>query len=287
MGRAAKVVVNALVLVGGLYAAWGALLFATQRRIVFSGALRESGPPPALETGETIIPLPVDREGAVEAIYLPGAGRHARSPGPLLMFTHGNGELVDDWLPAFRSFARKGVGVVLVEFPGYGRSAGRPGEASVVRATVQAYDAVVGRPEVDGGAVVAMGRSLGGGAAAALTRRRPVAALVLQSSFTSLRPFARRYLLPGWLVRDPFDNASALAAFDGPVLVFHGRRDAVIPHRHGEALAAAAPRGRLVSWDCGHNDCPPDWEAFVDEITAFLAHHDLIGAGADGAEDRG
>jgi fermentation-respiration switch protein FrsA (DUF1100 family) len=124
---------------------------------------------------------------------------------------------------------------------------------------------------VDAERVIAYGRSLGGGAAAQLAARRPVAGLVLVSSFSSVRDFARRYLVPPGLVRDPFDTVRVLRDFEGPVLIFHGRRDATIPYRHAEALARAAPGARLVSYDCAHNDCPPDFEAHWDDVVALLA----------------
>jgi hypothetical protein len=103
-----------------------------------------------------------------------------------------------------------------------------------------------------------------------------VAALVLQSTFTSVRSFAWRYLMPPFLVRDPFDNLAAVRGFTGPVLVIHGRRDGIIPFRHGEALAAAAREGSLVPLECGHNDCPPDWSAYLDILEAFLRGEGLL-----------
>jgi hypothetical protein len=136
-----------------------------------------------------------------------------------------------------------------------------------------AYDQVRTRPDVDPARIVGYGRSLGGGAICALARERTVAALVLESTFSSVRSIAAGFGLPALLVRDPFDNLAALAAFPGPVLLVHGERDRMIPVAHAHELAAAARRPRLVVHPgCGHNDCPRPWS----ELRAFLLESGLL-----------
>src|SRR4051812_32502086 len=91
----------------------------------------------------------------VEAWLLPGA---ASGPAPLLIHAHGNGELIDFWADSFTMLRGAGIHVLLVEFPGYGRSAGAPSEPSVTAALVAAYDKVVTDPRVDARRVVGYGR---------------------------------------------------------------------------------------------------------------------------------
>lgn len=207
----------------------------------------------------------LDVEGQrVEAWLLPGA---TRGPAPLLIHAHGNGELIDFWADAFTVLRAAGIHVLLVEFPGYGRSTGTPSEASVTAALVAAYDRAIADPRVDAQRVIGYGRSLGGGAIAQLVARRPMAALVLESSFTSLTDIVRRYFVPDWLVRNRFDTRAVLATYRGPVLIIHGTTDGIIPVAHARALEAAAPRATLQLLPCGHNDCPPQWEL----VLSFLA----------------
>jgi len=250
-----------------IYLVWAILLFLAQGRMIFPGVGLQAPPGAADRVGglrRFWLPVP---GGRVEAWFLP-----PRAPGsaPALLFTHGNAELVDDWVDYMRDFPDRGVGVMLVEYPGYGRSEGVPSAVTLGAAVVAAYDTLVRQDEVDPARVVAWGRSVGGGPAALLVRERPVAALVLQSSFTSLGAFARRYLLPGFLVRHRFDVLEAVRAFDGPVLVIHGRHDRIIPYAHGRALAGAAADATLVTYECAHNDCPPSWSEHVGKVMGFL-----------------
>jgi uncharacterized protein len=165
-----------------------------------------------------------------------------------------------------------GVGALLVEYPGYGRSTGLPSERSIVEAMLAAYEWALQQPGVDPKRIVAYGRSLGGGAACALAQRKPVAALILESTFTSVRAFASGYRTPGFLVRDPFDNLATVRQFKGPLLIVHGTRDEVIPVQQARDLAAAAPQSELHLLECGHNDCDKPWPL----VEAFLRRNGLL-----------
>ncbi len=189
----------------------------------------------------------------------------------MLVFAHGNGELIDHWADAFEPARERGASVLLVEYPGYGRSEGDPSQASIGEAMRAAYDWALARGAGAGG-IVGWGRSLGGGALCGLARERTLAALVLESTFTSTRSMAARLGVPGFLVRDPFDNLSLVREFRGPLLLLHGERDEVIPARHADALSAAAPAAKLVWMPCGHNDCPRPWGPVLD----FLAENGLL-----------
>lgn len=256
-----------------VYVAYAGLTFLLQRAMIFPGrrstadAPRGAGPPPGVEQ----VWLPTVA-GRVEAWFV--AGPTAR--GPAFLFAHGNAEQIDDWPLSLSGAGALGASLLMVEYPGYGRSEGEPSEASIRDAMVAAHDWLGARPEVDPARIVAFGRSLGGGAVCTLVRRRPLAALVLQSTFTGIESFARARWLPGFLVRDRFDNLAAIERFEGPVLVIHGTRDDVIPYAHGQALAAAARNGALISYPCAHNDCPPSFDAMWHAIGQFLRTHGVM-----------
>jgi fermentation-respiration switch protein FrsA (DUF1100 family) len=59
------------------------------------------------------------------------------------------------------------------------------------------------------------------------------------------------------------------------VLVLHGNADEVVPFSHGRALHAAAPNGKMIVYEAGHNDCPPDWEVFWRDVEEFLKAHGI------------
>lgn len=252
--------------------ATGMVLTALQRSVLFPGTGMR-----APDIGDALLAqhgiqrwwLPIDG-GQVEAWYLPATA--VTAPAPAIVFAHGNGELIDMWPEALRRFNDLGHHLLLVEYPGYGRSTGDPGLETVTQGFVAAYDRLVTQPAVDANNIVGFGRSLGGGAITALARERHLSALLLASTFTSVADMAKRMFLPGFLVNDKFDNLAVVKKFAGPVLVIHGDQDELIPFRHGEKLAAAAAKGQLIAYPAGHNDCPPDWERFWQDVGVWLSH---------------
>lgn len=211
------------------------------------------------KTGGESVWLDVDGK-RVEAWFLPA--RH-NEPAPLIMNTHGNGELIDQWAERVTPLRDAGYGVLLVEYPGYGRSEGKASDKSITNTMLAAYDWALKNPRVDPARIVAHGRSMGGGAVGALAKHRPVAALVLESTYTSLAAMMRAAGVPDFMVTNRLDTMEALKTYSGPVLVLHGDGDTVIPVGHGRALASASKRARLEIQHCGHNDCPPQWDLLL------------------------
>jgi fermentation-respiration switch protein FrsA (DUF1100 family) len=257
-----------------LYLVYLSVLFIVQRRLIFPGtSLTPPEIPPAVQ--RRIEQLWVDtQDGKAECWFLPPA--HSELPAPAAIFAHGNLEFIDLWAELFIPMQDLGVGVLLVEFPGYGRSTGTPTQRSVLQALTRAYDLLTARDDVDNDRIVLIGRSLGGGAICDLAAHRPSAALILMSTFTSLRSLSWKFLAPGFLARDPFDSLPVVRDYPRPVLVVHGSRDSLIPHSHGARLAQAAPNGRLITYDADHGDCPPDWDVFWQDIETFLKAADII-----------
>ena len=193
--------------------------------------------------------------GRVEAWFFDGSNG---TPTATLVFAHGNGELIDHWRLEMEDFADLGVNVLLVEFPGYGHSDGKPSKTTLLETYTQAFDWLIEQPQVDPDRIVAWGRSIGGGVASDLALSRPVKALILQSTFSSTATLVRRgFGAPGFLLRDRYDVASAVTAFEGPVLLMHGTRDEVIPYPHAERIASVREGLEVITLDCGHNDCSP------------------------------
>ena len=263
----------------GIYLAYCTLLFVFQRQMLFPRSM-----------APTLADMPANFPG-LERIWLQLPGMRVESwllpagtrdrPAPAVILTHGNAETIDFLPEEFHLFKNRGVTLMMVEFPGYGRSEGSPSQTAISAVMEKAYDVLVNRPDVDGDRIILMGRSLGGAATCQLAVRRPSRALILISAFTSVTAFAPRYLVPPFLVRDPFDNLAVMRTYRQPVLIFHGIRDEIIPYRHGQTLAANAGDATLVSFESGHNDLltgPRFWQ----EIDAFFKRIDLFAPPPDG-----
>lgn len=258
-----------------LYLVYCGFLFMMQRQMLFPRYLIEI--PFDNESISGLEKIWIDTSfGKVETWFLPPADSRVSGPAPAVIFAHGNGELIDFWPHELKKLNRLGIGVLLVEYPGYGRSAGKPSQDSITETFTSAYDLLIARKDVDSSKIVLLGRSVGGCAVCVLASARPSAALILMSSFISVRSFASKYLVPDFLVRDPFDNLTVVRNYQEPVLVIHGKFDEVIPFSHGIALYEAARYAKMITYESGHNNCPPNWDTFWRDIETFLQDSGLI-----------
>jgi pimeloyl-ACP methyl ester carboxylesterase len=258
-----------------IYLVYAGFLFAFQRHVLFPRSQI-----PAVSSPKPDLPLEriwlTTSFGKVEAWLLPPMRAATDGPAPALVFAHGNAELIDFWVDEFSRLTSLGLAVLLVEYPGYGRSEGHPCQDTIAESFMSAYDHLIERTDVDSSRIILMGRSLGGGAVCTLAANRPCAALILMSTFTSVRALAKRFFIPGALVLDPFDNLAVVKSYEGPILVIHGNQDDLIPFHHGQKLSQAARSGRLLIYECRHNDCPPDWNQFRRDLASFLLDIKLI-----------
>lgn len=211
-------------------------------------------------------PLPPHALGAQEVFLDAADGNrihalHWPAPQgrPTLLFLHGNAQTVFDWALVRQDLAPLDCGLLLPDYPGYGKSTGRPSEASLYAAGHAAMSWLAARG-VPPSRTILFGKSLGGGVAGEIARDAPVLGVVLESTFRSIPSVARR-LIPvipvGGLFRgELYDTASKIASIPSPILIIHGTADGLIPIDEGRALydLAREPKRLWQVPGAGHND---------------------------------
>lgn len=246
-----------LFLLVGLYVVYCGLLFFFQTMLIFPASM--AGPAgEALPTADTeVIELPTD-QGTTTAWFVPapGTGKDENVPKPLVMFFHGNAELMDHQHAIVDLYQRLGVHVLMVEYRGYGHSDGTPSEAHVVADTLAVLEQVLKRDDVAEDQLILHGRSIGGGMAAQVALHRKPAALIVENTCTSVAGMALKYGAPPFLVRSPLNTRKAFELLDLPILIMHGQHDEIFPVSHAHRLADAGKRTTLVLFNATHNTLP-------------------------------
>ena len=189
---------------------------------------------------------------------LPGGRRRTagqRHAG--LLWFYGNGENIGAIWDIVVAWQPPGVGVLVMDYPGYGASGGGTTEPGLYEAADLAYQTLAGRSDIDPARIFVYGRSLGTAVATHTAATHPVAGVVLESPFTNAREMSRQHygLFPRFILRLRLDNLGNIAHVHCPVLVFHGTADLLVPPRMGEAVARAAPGPVELVWieGAGHN----------------------------------
>ena len=191
----------------------------------------------------------------------------------LVFFLHGNAGNLETWATGLDFYRRVGYDLFIFDYRGYGKSTGSIRSEEELHADVRAaWDRIA--PRYRGKPIVIYGRSIGTGLAARLARDVHPALLVLVSPYASLAAEAKRAypLAPSWLLKYPLRTDAVIGAVTSPVMLLHGRADALIPASDSVLLRslAHAPVELVLVDGAGHNDIH-QFSAYLDPLAARLA----------------
>lgn len=221
------------------------------------------------ELASRMIELPQDDGGGpTRALWFPPP------PGArTVVLFHGNGETMFDDVVLAEVLMSRGLGVLLVEYRGYGITYGPPPSEASLYADGEAAMKHLAKEGIPNERISVWGTSLGTGIASEMARRGHGTRLVLVSPFTSVVDMGRRvapFLPVSLLMAHRLDTQARAKDITQPTLVAHGDADEIIPFEMGEAVARALPKARFIRVPgAHHNDVlRPD---VLDAIAAHLA----------------
>ncbi len=246
------------------------MFWLLERNLVFRPrSAAESWKPPINSATQNIALRSADGTH-LHAWWLPG---HDRAAGAFLI-AHGNGGNLSTRGHLAADLRRAtGAGILLFDYPGYGKSEGKPTEEGCYAAGEAAFAWLTEHEGFPANRIVLLGESLGGGTAVELATRHDHRALVLIFTFTSLPAVAKThfpFLPSNQMMRTRFDNLKKIGRCLRPVFIAHGPLDRVVPFSHGLALfnAANSPKEFLQMEGLGHT-LPRD-EVFCAPLARFL-----------------
>lgn len=176
--------------------------------------------------------------------------------GRTVVYFHNNRETVETRLGLAHSLASRGFDVLLVEYRGYGVSAGpSPSEEGLYADAEAALDMLASRG-VPPSRIILWGTSLGTGVAAEMASRGRGSQLVLVTPYTSIPELVSNvapFVPARFLVADHFDTLSKAERIRVPTTIVHGDADEIVPFWMGERIAQSIPGARLVRVRGGHH----------------------------------
>lgn len=192
---------------------------------------------------------------------------------PLLLYFHGNAGNLGDLAVRFEALTADGLGLMAIDYRGFGGSSGQPTEAGLALDADATYTEARERGFAPA-EIVIVGESLGTGVAVALAAQVECAGVILEAAFSSATDIAaaryRMFPVRG-LLHDHFECRSAIARIRAPLFFVHGTNDLTIPIAFGRALFAVAPQPKeFVTVDGGEHQVMQR-PGVVAKIAAWIA----------------
>lgn len=203
---------------------------------------------PRPEMGAVILGSYEDlRVPVADDVVVGGRFYHAGKENPVLLFFHGNGEIVADYEDLAPFYQQMGLNFAPFDYRGYGRSTGRPSVSTMIADAHKIFAFLREKMRAEGytGPMLLMGRSLGSASVLELAAAYPddVDGLIIESGFAHTAPLLE---LLGVDVKglgieeEALRQTAKIAAYTGPTLIIHGVYDHIIPFSDAEDLLAAS-----------------------------------------------
>ena len=245
------------------------LMYIFQRNLMYLPVRQIPSPKKFQAEDMTIVSLRTTDHIELNAWYKP-----AQNNKPTILYLHGNGGNIGQRMPLNRQFINAGLGVLLLDYRGYGGNKGSPTETGIyedARTAIRFLEEQGVKPQQ----LVLYGESLGTGVATKMANEYRTCAIILQSPYTSMVKVAHFHY--PWIIIEPwdkFDSLSRIKTINSPLLVLHGKQDQVVPYSEGLALykAAVQPKKMLSYEDRTHHNM---WngQGYVSAVLTFINSH--------------
>ncbi len=154
---------------------------------------------------------------------------------PAILFFHGNKGQNSVYAPFLTPFIMQGYAVLMMEYRGFGGTAGKLSEEVAFQDAAYAFDFL---KKSGYSQIVAYGYSLGCAVAVVLSTERPLDGLILTAPFSSMTQEVKDKKVPfaGLVLKNKFSSDDYIKGFEKPLLIIHGTDDKLIDYRHSLTL---------------------------------------------------
>jgi len=194
--------------------------------------------------------------------------KKAATGKPTLLWSHGNAEDISTVQRTTNQLHKKGYGILVYDYPGYGLSEGSPSEKGCYANIQAAWTYLTETLNISENQIIIVGQSVGSGPSVWLAEKTKPAGLALISPFKSINrvPFGINFF-----PYDRFPNNNRISNVHAPLLIIHGDKDTVIKQSHGIALfdKHLGDKEFFNAQGSGHNDIFMNPEV-IPKLTSFF-----------------
>lgn len=237
-----------------IYLALGLLIYQLQDRILFQPV--ELNPHDrfdfSLPHEDMLIPL-----NEVDSLHVVRFVPTTSSAKGVVLYFHGNKKHIGWYARFMPYFTKHGYEVLMIDYPGYGKSRGKLTEQKLYDWAKIGYQ--IARKRYGADSILIYGKSMGTGIAAQLAASRDCKALVLETPYYDF-PSVLTHYLPVYPIRSmlhyQLPTYQYLPYVTAPITIIHGTNDWTVSYSNAKKLAPLLkPRDQLITIQGGsHND---------------------------------
>lgn len=234
-----------------LYALAGLLLYQYQASIILRGTKLPSNYTFHFNYPFREFNLPLNDTDKLNMVLF-----EADSAKGMVVYFHGNTDNLIEFAKYAPVFLKHRYDVLMMDYPGYGKSTGPNTEQDLYNDALITYQ--LARSYFHADSIILYGKSLGTAMASHIASLHPCKMLILECPLYNFDMLAKRYfrIYPvSMLLHYHFPVYRFIQHTFSPVIIFHGRKDRVIPYRQSEKLKPYLKKGdEYITLPHGHHN---------------------------------
>ena len=192
----------------------------------------------------------------------------------VVLYFHGNKRNISWYSKYIPYFTRHGYQVLMIDYPGFGKSTGKLTEQKLYNWALQVYKIAHKRFSAD--SIIIYGKSMGTGIAAQLASIRDCKRLILETPYYDFPSVISHYfpIYPvRWMLHYDFPTHEYLKNVSAPITIFQGTKDRLVTYNNSKRLKPLLkPGDEFITIKGGrHNDLYQFKEA-TDKLDSLLSH---------------
>jgi len=237
-----------------IYIVAGVALFFLQDFILFQPVTLKRNKTYNFKEPHKDISIPINNKDTLNLVDFANTSTIRRG---IVLYFHGNKKNIAWYAKYIPYFTNEGYEVLMIDYPGFGKSTGKLTEQKLYNWALQIYRIAIKRFPAD--SILIYGKSMGTGIAAELASIRDCKRLILETPYYDFPSVIKHYLpiYPvNWMLHYQLPTYQHLQNVAAPVTLFHGTADWVVSYQNSKRLLPYLKKGdELITIKKGsHND---------------------------------
>ncbi len=242
-----------LIIMTIIYIAGGAALYFLQDRILFHPISLKRSHRYDFKEPHNDLTIPVNNEDTLNLVQFLSTDTITRG---VVLYFHGNKKNIAWYAKYPAYFTRHGYEVLMIDYPGFGKSKGRFTEKALHEWAIQVYTLANSRFPAD--SIIIYGKSMGTGIAARLASVKPCKRLMLETPYYDFPSVVKHYL-PIYpvhrLLHYQLPTYRYLPNVKAPITIFQGTKDRTITYRNAKRLVPLMKEtDEFITIEGGHHN---------------------------------